>query len=102
MQLPPEPLLATMVLRSVTDEPSDSLRMPPAALSAPLPLKVLWITLSVPLLWFQPAPPELEALLALKVLFRTAMAPPVLSIPPPKLALLPLKVLLLTLTVEPL
>src|SRR5438128_330745 len=104
-QLPPEVLLARMVLTTITvtgscnpRELSLQMAPPPGAL---LPEKVQLVTVS--LLPLKMAPPS-KALLPKKVLLVTLSVPArvFMMAPPLKPALLPEKVLLVTLSVPPL
>src|SRR6266481_3834938 len=82
-QLPPEVLLARMLLVTVSGPGSRlELKMaPPSPLGALLSEKVLLVTVSVPSLAM--APPASEALLPKKVLLVTLSAPPLLTMAPP-------------------
>src|SRR6266702_3733642 len=107
-QLPPEALLARMLLTTITvtgscnpRELSLQMAPPPGAL---LPEKVLLVTLSVPARLFMMAPPLKPALLPEKVLLVTLSVPPLAMAPPspkPGAVLLPEKVLLVTVAMPP-
>ena len=106
LQLPPEVLLAMIVLMKVAGP-----QMPPPASLALLPEKVLLVTVTVPS-WIRMAPPlppqgtpaqePRWALLPEKVLLVTVSVPlRMLRMPPPSNAVLPEKVLLVTVPVPP-
>ncbi|HXQ24072.1 MAG TPA: hypothetical protein VN812_20490 [Candidatus Acidoferrales bacterium] len=76
-QLPPEVLLATIVLVTVTVP--EKLSMPPPLLAE----KVLLVIVTVPPKLPMPPPPPLPPLLPAKVLLVMVTVPPVLKMPPP-------------------